>query len=299
MPFFGPLSCWNRKASEFKKHPDSANIVKELVRTSIIACPNINISNFSFPVYKVPNSVPKVPVRLVKRTKTATGYTYADVPTWDKPNTRKLLAAGVRLKTTMKPAAGSDGHLIVANTDESSAVGLWRAQYIGGKWQCEGAGFVDDYVNGTGIVKQFSTGEWVGERATGLSGLGGLITRAEVQAGVIPHGLAIALLGPKKGWPVKPAIQSDGGSLAAYAPREGQRLRLPSGYSSTTTIPLLKMIERAASDYSLIVTDKAGCHAFFCEDPMTAGGDYKAWQGGKYAYQIGAAFPWAKLEAVQ
>ena len=88
-------------------------------------------------------------------------------------------------------------------------------------------------------------GEHVGERATGLCGIGGLTLRSELQAGVIPHALSFSpeAYSVKKGYPVWPGLQSDGASTNANAPREGQRLALPiDTVIDKTWPPILKML---------------------------------------------------------
>ena len=123
MPYFSPKSFWNQKASNFKVHLNSEKMVAEVVKGLSVASPTININSYSFPVYKVSNSIPIVTVRLVKPYKTG-ATTFVDVEPWDKPETRKLLAKGVQVTSTMKPAQGDDAHLIVMNTVSKKVVGL-------------------------------------------------------------------------------------------------------------------------------------------------------------------------------
>ena len=300
MPYF-PNSPFCQKLSPTAPlHKDSVPIIKLLVEKSARAC--LNTDRYSFPVWKATSATKRIPVRLVKKVVSSTGV-ISYKPKTDQLKFLNFIAQGIPLKPEFKPAAGKfegtrepDAHLIVIETDTKKAWGLWRYKWMDGNPQCEGGGFVKNYETGTGQVENLSGG-W-GERATGLSGLFGLILRSELEKGVIPHAGAIALLACKKGIHVPPAMQHDGYSLAQYAPIQGMRLRLPASHVSKATIPILRMKEEQMRDYGDYIVDSAGNPAWFAEDPMTAGGGYSKWTQGLANWQIWPKFPWAKLQVV-
>jgi len=100
----------------------------------------------------------------------------------------------------------------------------------------------------------------------------GLVTKAEMDAGVIPHAIAFATENIKQDSPgVYPCVTSNNGqSLDQWAPWLGFRFRLnPSVQISTLNLtPVGLIYAKALQDYGMILVDKSGAgpHALYAED---------------------------------
>lgn len=158
--------------------------------------------------------------------------------------------------------------------------------------------------------------------ATSLPLLGGQVSFADWNAGVINHamGLSVPVLHNKLF--VWPAQRTDGGSTTAPI-EEGQRFRLPANYPIDTSAPkLIQMMEQAAKTYGFVVWDKAGavnvrfeqqqtgdplsacpgasCSNLWLEDAASGGTGAFYDQSGGFVppYQMGSLFPWSALQAL-
>jgi hypothetical protein len=107
---------------------------------------------------------------------------------------------------------------------------------------------------GTGVIHQ--------QRASQVSQLGGLIRLADLNRGVIPHALSVALPSStlRLGW-VWPAFGQDGDAASVYhgfVPM-GSLLAIPSGVAMPSGLsPAGQMIWTALRDYGAYVVDRTG-----------------------------------------
>jgi len=134
---------------------------------------------------------------------------------------------------------------------------------------------------------------------------------SELEKGVIPHALAIAIFRPsnKAKWPAK---TTDGSYTGTNAIDEGQRFRFPQSIViQDSWCPLIKMMVQAVRDYGLVVVDRSSCIAFGVEDGKQYAPsdvvDKAQWSysqiktkymQGKHTWEIISQFPWNQLEAV-
>jgi hypothetical protein len=135
--------------------------------------------------------------------------------------------------------------------------------------------------------------------------LGGLVRVSELQAGHIDHALAIALPETRRGWYSWPAQSTDGVIDRPDAIPEGARFRLDPrlNIAALNLPPMTRMLAAAAQRFGLVVNDKAGCVAFYGEDPNPLGWNpYRApggFFGGQMPSAVLAGFPWSSLQALK
>jgi hypothetical protein len=280
-PPFAPGSVWNAPlASSAPLALSSAALVGELGRQVTQYGPWINTTAYSVPVYTVPAGQPTVPVKL-------------DVPNY---LTLQQDFSAVPLPANAVPAKGTDAHLTVYQPSTNTLWDMWKASKQADGWHFRWGGKL------TGVST--SPGYWpnaMGATATSLPLLGGLIRISELQAGVIPHALALAIPQMKAKSFVWPAQRTDGTSTLANAIPAGTRFRLDPALDveALPLKPAAKVIARAAQRYGIVVRDTAGAVTFFAEDPTRTGTNpYPALFGVQYASQLLANFPWSRLQVV-
>jgi hypothetical protein len=289
LPVFGPDSVWRRPLGRHARiDPLSALYVRRLARTAAGGA-WINTTEYSTPVYRVPARQPGVRVTL-------------DQPRGVNADLRRALAR-VPIPAGARPAAGTDGNLVVWQPATDTLWELWGARRARDGWHARHGGRMTDLSQSPGY---FPRNQGWGASATGLPLLGGLIRIAEVRAGRIDHAVSIALPETRAGIFAWPAQRTDGNSHDLLALPEGTRLRLdPELDLSRLRMPrLVRLIARAAQRYGLIVTDRAANVAFFAEDPSPLGrnpywpGPRKIF-GGEYPDRLLQSFPWERLQVVR
>jgi hypothetical protein len=315
-PFFSPTCIWNAKLTS------GETVLSALTAASIAKFnrwifdpktglvknpPYINTLNYSTPIYTVPAGAPKVPVTVVKP------YSAALL---------EMAALGVPIPSGAQPAGGSDRHMVVwqPSTDtmwefigmRQDAAGKWLANWGGRLLQASAS--PGHYRNrwgqgGFGPKRNVTEDKTWGSTACSLPMAAGIALISELQAGVIPHALSMALPDCKKSVWVYPAQRTDGGDLSADAIPEGTRFRIDPAVDITKLglPPIGLVFARAAQDYGIIVNDKSlSAVGFRAEDP---GPLTRAGQPNPYtklfvdaakkplaSYQILAKFPWAHLQ---
>jgi hypothetical protein len=202
----GPtVGRWFSDASRWNQLLGAATLKPSAVATAAIAMGVNCEEGYSHPVYQATSSDPLCAVT----------------------ERRQWLPRAVQYRIPLNavPASGSDHDLHVIQPDGVTVYEAWNmvlgadGSWIGAIEKVDLAG--DGFANGV--------------RAANCSALGGLIRRSDLDAGVIPHALAIALPGSllKRGF-VPPARAEDGDSATSYTGSipMGSRLALPA---STTT----------------------------------------------------------------
>jgi hypothetical protein len=161
----------------------------------------------------------------------------------------------LHVPTGITGASGTDGALVVVS--DGVAYDFWQFRRADATHASATAYAEADVVAGSGFG---STNPFrgAGIRAAGSSGLGGLLTGADVTGGTdIRHALAVSLLGSELGAAfVAPAIASDGHGDTGSIPT-GARLGIPAGTPMPSGLSSLgQRIWRALVTYGAFVVDQ-------------------------------------------
>jgi hypothetical protein len=295
--FFSSASFWNRPIADATVDPSSGPMVASLGATieaeeSAKTGPWINTSSYGIPLYTVGPQQPAVSVRLTGGRNPALAAAWAQVP----------------LPASARPAAGSDGILVVWQPSSNRLWEFWRLSRQNGSWQAVWGGAIEHVSSSSGVYgpEAWLGGQsWWGVSASSLSLVGGLITLEDLKAGEINHALAIALPTVRAGVFALPAQRTDGRSADPLALPEGARLRLdPKLNLSTLSLPpLTRMIARAAQSYGIVVTDSSPVAELYAQDPTPTGANpylgASGYFGGLRPSQLLASFPWGRLQVVR
>jgi hypothetical protein len=289
--------------------PTSAAVVATFANGATTSA-TINTTDWSVPVYVVPENQPTVRVQLIganaaSKTNAVLEAAWAEVPLPPNaqaagPNTTPLNASG--------PPAG-DNHLVVwqPSTDK-----LWEFWHLRpgprtvpvvernpqtGEWEV-----VPEIVNGKHVLKEEAVGGWSAEwggviddvslnpgaydstawpgaangwgaSACSISIAAGLITLDDLAAKRIDHALAVACQFTRLGVWVPPAKRTDGFRTGSATVPEGAHLRIDPDLDleSLEMPPFTLMLARAAQTYGMIVRDSANSIPFYAEDPSRLG----------------------------
>jgi hypothetical protein len=280
--WFAPTSFWNRElADAAPQAPKSAEWVSALSQLALSTShPKINHDDYSTPVYRVPADQPTVPV-------TVRDY-YGREGAWFEAACR-----AVPIPPGAKPAAGSDGHMVIIQGERMWE--FWVMREEGGGWACAYGGYVDDLGSNVGRMRE--KGE--GATATGLPLLGGLITLAELADDEILHALCMAIPNVGRSF-VYPAWQSDGSNFVGIP--EGTTLRLPASLDiASLNLPRpVDAMALAAQRYGIVLRDQSGIVNFYGEDPTPTRSTLYAQILGSEAEETAKLrkFPWSKLQVI-
>jgi hypothetical protein len=137
-----------------------------------------------------------------------------------------------------RPAAGTDGHLLVWQPATDRLWEFWKLRRASDGWHARWGGAMSDVSRNAGYFPAP-----FGATGTGLPLLGGLIRASELRSGRIDHALALAIPKAKAGQFVWPAQRSDGSGTGPDAIPEGTRLRIdPRLDLSTLGLPLRRQV---------------------------------------------------------
>src|SRR3954452_136790 len=227
--------------------PNSARLVRNLLRQVAMAGTWINTYAYSSSVYTVPARQHHVRVTL-DTTMPALQAQFASVP----------------LPSKAIPAAGGDVHLIVWQPSTDRYWEFWQLRRKTDGWHARWGGALSHASSNPGFFPAP-----FGATGTGLPLIGGLIRVSELRAGRIDHALSLAIPETKAYDFVWPAQRSDGGSTQPDAIPEGTRLRIdPRLDLRTLGLPPVGLaIAKAAQRYGILVRDQAGAVTFYGEDP--------------------------------
>ena len=301
--WFAPSSFWNAPLPDrAPRDPNSAALVQTLV--SLVQAdqqahrgPWINTDQYSVPVYTVGKNQPTVHVTL-------------DHP---EPALQRAVEQ-VPIPPGATAAAGTDGHLAIWQPARDTLWEFWKARPAKGGWAAawggrmehvsRGPGYYRDITDAAGDVQERAG--W-GSTACSLPIVGGLMTVAELQAGVIPHALQMMLPHPRADVFSWPAQRTDGSDPSPAAIPEGARFRLDPALDLNRLhlSPLTRMMAQAAQKYGLVVNDGTGYMVGFrAEDPTPwvrsgRSNPYPTLFGHQYPTQFLAQFPWAHLQLLR
>lgn len=294
---FAPTSFWNTPlADDAPIDARSSGYVGRLRYLLRRWAPYVNTTSYSTPVYTVPADQPTVRVTL------------------DKENSEDLQAVfdEVPIPRGARPAAGTDGHMVVWQPSRDVMWEFWVARRLADGWHARYGGRMTNVSKSPGYYTAIRgpSGRYVehplwGATATSLPLLGGLIRIDELRAGRIDHALSIALPEIRAGAYSWPAQRTDGAARHPNAIPEGARLRLDPrlDLSKLDMPPVVRTIAVAAQRYGIVVRDGGGAVTFFAEDPTPTGRDPFAGPDGlfgvRYIDEALRAFPWDRLQVLK
>ena len=265
---YGPGAPWNVPLQGIPHHPDSGLWVERLWRLSTAARPgNFNLGGFesySYPVYLAGDATASVPVR-------------ARHPDWGNLDGRE-----VPWNPNWKPAAGSDGQIIILDPATGREWNLWQVRFDGQTLTIGNGNLVD------GDYRSKEDG-FPSSRGAGIPYLAMLTRPEEIMQGAIRHALSMPVKNPSSTFFVPPATKTDGDKFGIpEGVPEGMRfglrvtddeiedwIRQLPGELGETTRRSARIIARALRDYGWIITDNSGGAFFQFEHNNTAGEKWK------------------------
>ncbi len=297
--FFSPRSFWNTPvAADAAVDPSSPDLVATLAARAFTEAqaklgPFVTTSPYGVPVYRVPADQPTVPVKLVGHSgETALRAAWRAVP----------------LPANARPAAGTDGHLVVWQPHSDRLWEFFRLTRASTGWQAVWGGAMRNVSADPGVYNRRvwpGSEPWWGASASSLSIAGGLITFEDLEDGEINHALAISLPEIRAGAYASPARRSDGASTDPLSLPEGAHLQLdPNLDLASLHLPwLTRLIAEAAQRYGIFVRDVAGDVTFYAQDPTPTGANpYSGPRGyyrGKSPTELLSHFPWRHLRVLK
>jgi hypothetical protein len=297
---FAPNSVWNASlAPDAPLDPASGVLVNTLRKTvaqnmSAGWGPWIGTDGTS-PLYVVPATEPTVRVKL-------------DQGSWNVALQQALDA--VPVPANAQPAAGPDGHLTIWQPSTDRLWEFFQARKLADGWHASYGGAM---ANASRSYGYYDASSWPGlsqpswgATASSLPVIAGTIMISELQAGVIPHALAMNIPFAKPKTYSWPAQRTDGASTDPNAIPEGARFRIDPAVdlSQLNMPPMTRMMAVAAQRYGMIVRDQTG-HAisFFAENPTQLGANPYTGPGGFYGgpnpTAVMQAFPWQYVQLVK
>lgn len=213
----------------------------------------------------------------------------------------------VPIPANAEPGAGPDAHLTIWQPSTDRLWELWLARKSADGWHASFGGAIANVSSSPGYFDTNSwpglSQPWWGATATSLPAIAGTMMIDELQAGVIPHALAIAIPTARAKTYSLPAQRTDGASTDPRSIPEGARFRLDPKLDLTklNLPPMTRAMAVAAQRYGMIVRDVTN-HAisFFAENPAPSGVDpYPALYGSPYPNAVINAFPWDHLQLVK
>lgn len=232
--------------------PNSARMVQGLVRDSEAnGALNLAHRDWTISVYVTAPDTPRHDVLVKGRPPGAhydPGFTH---------DTRSTFA-GVPIPEAARPDRQADAHLSVIDLDAACEYDLYGARKVDGRWEAEWANAIPLSAGGV-----YPNG--LSSRATGFSGLAGLIWPEELRRGRIDHALLFAYPLTRAGGPVLPATASDGKTEGDFTIPQGARLQLDPELDLSTLglTPVEYTIARALQDYGMFLGDTGGRSAVY------------------------------------
>lgn len=297
---FAPTSVWNAPLSDTAPiDPSSDSLVKTLTDTvaqNVAAGwgPWIETKNTSS-YYVVPADQPTVRVAF-------------DAASW-KATLQQAFEA-VPIPPNAVPGGGPDAHMTIYQPATDRMWELFQASRQADGWHASFGGAMSSASTSPGYYDAASwpglSGSFWGATATSLPVIAGTMMISELNAGVIPHALAmdIPYARPKTySWP---AQRTDGTSTDPNAIPEGARFRLdPSlDIDALNLPPMTRIMAKAAQRYGIVVRDQtAHAISFFAENPNQLTADpyvgTSGFFGGAYPNPVMKAFPWSSLRLLK
>jgi hypothetical protein len=184
--FYAPTSFWNAPLPADAPLDPSSTALMDAFRAEIAremesrSGPAINTTEWSVPLYRVGADQPLEKVTLDTANAPVLQEAFTQVP----------------IPADAKPAAGTDGTLVVWQPASDKVWEFWRATKEADGWHADWGGATRDVSTASGYYGPASwpgAKPWWGASSTSLGVIGGLITLEDLEHGVINHALQIAL----------------------------------------------------------------------------------------------------------
>jgi hypothetical protein len=300
-PIFAPDSIWNAPlADDAALDPSGAQLVHVLQDTvaqneAARTGPWIATNESGVPLYRVPASQPLVRVQL------HTGWWGASLQT---------AFEAVPVPQDARPGTGWDAHMVVWQPSTDRYWEFFHMRKLSDGWHADYGGAIENVSQSSGYFSEdswpgLSENYW-GATATSLPLAGGLMRIDELQAGKIPHALALVIPYARPRAYAWPAQRTDGSSDDPAGVPEGARFRLDPhlDLSKLRLPPMTRMMAQAAQRYGLVVVDQTGwAVGFRAEDNTPTGTDPYYGPGGlfggQYPNDLLASFPWDHLQLLR
>jgi len=300
-PLFARDSVWNTPvAAAAPLDPASAVLVKKLSDTIRDGFADgraawIQTTNGSTPLYIAPPGAPTVRVTL-------------DAGAW--ATSLQQAFAAVPIPANAAPAAGTDGHMTVWQPSTDRLWEFFKARKLADGWHASFGGAISAVSLFPGYYSDSSwpglSQSYWGATATSLPVIAGTMLLRELEAGVIPHAVALNIPYARPKVYSWPAQRTDGTSTDAGAIPEGAHFRLDPTLDLTelNLPPMTRMMAEAAQRYGMIVRDQTNwAVALFAEDPSPTGaspfGGSTGFYGGRLPSDLMKAFPWDRLQLLE
>jgi hypothetical protein len=290
--FFSPSAFWNTPlAPSASLDAASAQVTDQLVRQVRAGFrsklpPTINTDQYTPGLFVAKGGQSRVRVAL-------------DGPPSREPALRAAFAA-VPVPPGARPAAGSDGELVVWQPATDTMWEFWRMRRTAAGWVASWGGRLQGVSRSPGVFLS-PHANW-GTSASSLSLAGGLILPQELAGGKIDHALALGVPAIRARQFALPAQRTDGRSRCRNAVPEGARFRVdPRVDIEALRLPApVATLTRAAQRYGIVVREQSGAVAFYAQNVASLGRDpYPAAFGGMSPTQLLARFPWSRLQLVR
>jgi len=230
-------------------------------------------------VYIVDNRTPFISVQLHYSFRDAISDVRVDMGQPDS-------VAYLPLPAGARPAAGTDGQLVVVNVDSGEEWGLNGGSVgAGSTWSAGGAYRYS--IRNSGVPP-----EGFSQRGAGIGQLAGIVRACEVERGFIGHAVTLAYDFPcspetcaKNGWPafIPPFTKTDGKGYSRYDIPEGARLAIRPEITHQQIVDacsgVIGCIVWATNmqEYGGFIVDKSGHPKTYAEGDATAHWDPKIW----------------------
>jgi hypothetical protein len=253
---YADSSAWNTPISASPQvDPQSREFVAGIAKTADRGFITSDPTQYTYPVYEADGETPRYDIP-------CTWYKCMITHPSDEP-VRVATLKNVPIPPLAQPSAGSDGAMIVIDTDSGTEYDLWMARRDGDSWSVGNASVYSIAADGMP--------ETYGSRGAGVPYLAGLVRQWEIAAGRINHAIAFAYPNVAAAGCVWPASKTDGTSTAADALPEGARLQLDPSLTNDDFVAMGldstgRTIARALQQYGMILIDVSGRPKIMVED---------------------------------
>jgi hypothetical protein len=294
---FAPDSVWNRPlAADAELDPASQTLVDKLSAAVTESDAWIAVKGTS-PLYTVPADQPTVRVQLDDNTQ------------WWRKSLQEAFDA-VPIPADAMPAQNNDAHMTIWQPATDRLWEFFRARKLADGWHASWGGAIEHVSGSPGYYDESSwpglSAPYWGATATSLPVIAGTMMVDELQAGNIPHALALNIPWARPNVYAWPAQRSDGKSTDPDAIPEGARFRLDPrlDIDKLNLPPLTRTIAKAAQRYGMIVRDQTGqAVGLFAENTTRyATNPYTGPTGlfgGTPPNVLLRAFPWQHLQVLK
>jgi hypothetical protein len=294
---FAADAVWNRPLADDAALDPAGDALVSTLRAAVAENDAWIAEKGTSPLYTVPADQASVRVQL-------------DDPTqWWRKRLQQAFDA-VPIPDDAVPADSPDAHLTVWQPATDRLWEFFRARKLADGWHAAWGGAIKNVSSSPGYYDEHSwpglSGPHWGATATSLPVIAGTMLIDELQAGEIPHALALNIPWAKPDVYAWPAQRSDGRSTDPNAIPEGARFRLDPALDidKLNLPPMTHMIAKAVQRYGMIVRDQTGqAVGFFAENFSQYGTNpYTGTNGlfgGTPPNVLLRSFPWQHLQLLE